>query len=88
MKECIMAKTTEHDAAAGLAKQIEALLTENAKLDQEKYPPDERPPAFVDAVMPDKPVKFEQAADLDLGDWELISKALEHYAACSNSSSS
>ena len=78
-----MKSMPERDAAAGLAKRIEDVLANNqTRLDEEKRKPDDRSPGFINAIMPDRPVSMEESAELDLTDWKLVAKALDHYAAC------
>lgn len=73
---------TDREAAAELARRIEPKLIDPAKVDEAGRPPGDKPPAFADALMSEEPVSVERAANLEKSDWELIGKALEHYAAC------
>jgi len=77
-----MITSSERDAAKDLANRIEAWLVDPAVVDDADRPPEDRPPAFADALLSQAPSSIEKAADLKQGDWELIGKALEHYAAC------
>ncbi|MBV8601282.1 MAG: hypothetical protein JO359_06935 [Candidatus Eremiobacteraeota bacterium] len=72
----------EQRAAEELAKRIEVRLTDPAKADESKRPPEDQPPGFADALMSEKPISIERSADLSSTDWALIGRALEHYAAC------
>jgi hypothetical protein len=75
-----MTPTSDRDTAAELAQRIKNHLIDPSKEDEADRPPGDRPPAFADALMSEAPASIEQAAGLNSADWELIVKALEHYA--------
>lgn len=77
-----MRTTDERNAAAELARRIEPKLVEPAEVDEAKRPPEDRPPGFITEVFSQAPASVEKAAELTHADWDLISKALEHYAQC------
>jgi hypothetical protein len=77
-----MRRTQTRNAANDLAKRLAFPLSECSRLDEEKRQPQDRSPGFVDVVMPEPPVSIEEAAELNLDDWELIQAALEHYSMC------
>jgi hypothetical protein len=74
--------TTDRDAATELAHRIKANLIDPSKADQADRPASDRPPGFADALMSEKPQSVERAAKLSPADWELIGRALQHYATC------
>jgi len=77
-----MTPTSDRDSAAELARRINASLIDPSKEDEANRPPDDKSPGYADALMSEKPASVERAVDLTPADWELISDALEHYAAC------
>lgn len=80
-----MAGTTsssERDNAAELARRIQTSRIDPAKVDEAGRPPSDKPPGYADALMSEKPASVEKGADLTPADWELIDRALEHYAKC------
>jgi len=77
-----MITSSERDAALNLANRIGAWLVDPAVVDDKDRPPQDRPPAFADILLSQAPASIERAADLMHADWELIAKALEHYANC------
>ncbi len=79
-----MTPTRDHDTAAELAQRIKNNLIDPSKADEADRPPGDKPPAFADALMSEAPASIERAAALNAADWELIGKALAHYAACGN----
>lgn len=74
--------TGDRKTAAELAQRIKTNQLDPAKLDEAGRPPSDKPPAYADALMSEKPASVEKSSDLTPADWELIGKALEHYAAC------
>lgn len=79
-----MTPTSDRDTAAELARRIKSKSIDPSKADEADRPPGDRPPAFADALMSEAPPSGEKSADLNVADWELIRKALEHYATCGN----
>jgi hypothetical protein len=77
-----MAPTSDRNAAAELATRIKASLIDPSKEDEADRPPADKSPGYADALMSEKPASVEHAVDLNGADWELIGKALEHYATC------
>ena len=77
-----MNRTAERNAATQLAKRIEVRLVDPSKIDEAKRPPEDQPPGFVDTIFSQETNSVEQSADLSHEDWDLISRALEHYAGC------
>jgi hypothetical protein len=77
-----MAQTAHPGAAAELAGRIKSSRIDPAKADEAGRPPSDRPPAFADALMSEKPASVERGARLTPADWDLIDVALEHYATC------
>ena len=77
-----MAGKEGRDPASGLAKRLAIPLSECSNLDEEKHRPQDRSPLFIDVVMPEPRISIEEAAGLNLDDWELIQRALEHYSLC------
>ena len=71
----------DREAAAELAKRIEHSLIEPSARDEARRPPSDRPPAFADALMAEKPRSVEGSLHLSAGDWALIARALQHYAS-------
>lgn len=57
-------------------------MIDPAKVDEAERPPEDQPPGFADALMSEAPASVERGADLSQRDWQLITKALEHYANC------
>lgn len=79
-----MTPTSDRNTAADLAKRIATKSVDPSKADEADRPASDRPPAFADALMSEAPASVEKAADLSSADWQLIRKALEHYAGCGN----
>jgi hypothetical protein len=77
-----MTPASDRESAAELARRIQASQVDPSKSDEAHRPPGDRPPAYADALMSEKPVSAERDADLNQADWALIGRALEHYAAC------
>ncbi|MEO7038640.1 MAG: hypothetical protein ABI186_01255 [Candidatus Elarobacter sp.] len=77
-----MTPTGDGDAAAELAQRIKANRVDPSKDDEADRPASDKPPGFAEALMAEVPASAEPGADLSSADWELIGKALEHYAAC------
>ena len=77
-----MTTPSDRDAAADLARRIKTNRIDPSQIDEAGRPPSDRPPGFADALMSEKPVSIERAADLGPADWELIDRALYHYASC------
>jgi hypothetical protein len=77
-----MTPTTVRDTAAELAGRIKVSRIDPAKADEAGRPPEDRPPAFADALMSEKPTSVGRGAKLTDADWDLIQQALLHYAAC------
>lgn len=77
-----MTPASDREAAADLARRIEASQVDPSKSDEAHRPPSDRPPAYADALMSEQPAPVERAADLNQADWQLIGRALEHYAGC------
>jgi hypothetical protein len=81
--ETTMMPTSDRDAAAELAQRIKSNRIDPSKEDEADRPPSDRPPAFADALMSEAPASLAPA-DVNSADWNLIAKALEHYAKCGN----
>jgi hypothetical protein len=77
-----MTPTSDRNPAAELAQRIKTSLIDPSKEDEADRPPSDKPPGYADALMSEAPASIERAVDLNSADWELISKALEHYATC------
>ncbi len=77
-----MTPTSDRDTAAALALRINANRIDPSKEDEAGRPPSDKPPAFAEALMSEAPASVERGAELTSADWELIGKALEHYATC------
>ena len=75
-----MTPTSDRETAAELARRLKTAMMDPAKADEAARPPEDQPPAFADMLMSEKPVTVERGADLSDGDWDLIVKALDHYA--------
>jgi hypothetical protein len=75
-----MTPTSDRDAAAELAQRIKASQVDPSKLDEAGRPPSDKPPGFAEALMSEAPAPVERT--LSATDWDLISKALQHYATC------
>lgn len=75
-----MTPSSDRDAAAELAHRLKNALVDPSTADEADRPPGDRPPAFADALMSEKPVSVERGADVTSADWDLIVKALDHYA--------
>jgi hypothetical protein len=79
-----MTPASDRDIAADLAQRININRVDPSKEDEADRPPGDRPPAFADALMSEAPSSVERGAGLKSADWELIGKALAHYATCPN----
>jgi hypothetical protein len=77
-----MTPASDREAAADLARRINASEVDPSKSDEAHRPPSDKPPAYADLLMSEEPAPVERAADLSESDWALIGRALEHYAAC------
>ena len=77
-----MTPASDREAAAELARRIEASQVDPSTSDEAHRPESDKPPAYADFLMSENPVPVERAADLNEADWQLIGRALEHYAAC------
>jgi hypothetical protein len=75
----MLTPSSDRDTAAELARRLKGLV-DPSKADEADRPPGDRPPAFADALMSEPPEYIEQNAELTSADWQLIVKALEHYA--------
>lgn len=76
-----MTHMNDRDAAAELAKRIDVRLIDPSRADEAGRPQRDKSPGYADLLMSEAPASIEKAADLKPNDWELISKALKHYAA-------
>ncbi|MGH7661674.1 MAG: hypothetical protein ACRENA_12275 [Vulcanimicrobiaceae bacterium] len=74
--------TQKRNAASDLVDRLAVPLSKCSNLDEEKHRPQDRSPGFIDVVMPEPRISIEEAANLNLDDWELIQTALEHYTLC------
>jgi hypothetical protein len=79
-----MAPTSDRETAAELARRIERSLVDPSIEDEADRPPSDKPPAYADALMSEAPASIDRAVDPSPADWELIRKALEHYATCAD----
>ena len=77
-----MTQTTDRNSAAELAQRIKASQIDPSIKDEADRPPADKSPGYADALMSEAPASIERAVDLNSADWELIGKALEHYARC------
>jgi hypothetical protein len=78
---------TERSAAAALAERLEiAMIDPSIDRDEFDRPPSDRSPAHAQWLTSAKPPAIERNADLSATDWQLISRALEHYTTCENAS--
>jgi hypothetical protein len=77
-----MNTSSERDSASELANRIESWLVDPVLVDEQDRPPEDRPPQFINKIHSLAPASIEKAADLTHGDWELIARALQHYANC------
>lgn len=73
---------SDRDAAAELARRINVSRTDASKEDEAARPPEDRPPGYANLLMSESPASIERALHLDSADWQLIGRALEHYARC------
>ena len=73
---------SERDSASELARRIEVRLIEPTDVDEAGRPEGDKSPGFANAILTEAPASVEKAADLDQPEWELIVKALQHYANC------
>jgi hypothetical protein len=78
-----MTTASDRDTAANLARRINANHVDPSKQDEADRPPEDKSPGYADVLMSEAP-PTEPDADFSYSDWELISKALEHYASCGN----
>ena len=74
------------DAAAEIAQRIKLGRMDPSKLDEADRAPDDRPPAFAEALMSETPSSIETTAELTSTDWDVIELALVHYAGCDGKS--
>lgn len=79
-----MTPTGDRDTAAELAQRIKASRIDPSNDDEADRPASDKPPGFAEALMAEVPASVEPGAELSSADWELIGRALEHYAACGN----
>ena len=77
-----MTPASDRDAAAELARRIEASQADLSKSYEAHRPASDKPPAYADILMSDEPAPVQRAAYLNEADWRLIGRALEHYASC------
>jgi hypothetical protein len=80
----IVVSRSEREAAANLAERIEASLVDPSKEDEAHRPAGDRSPGYADVLMSEAATPIERAFDLSSADWELVAKALQHYAGCGN----
>lgn len=72
------------DAAAEIARRIKTSRMDPSKIDEADRPPNDRPPAFAEALMSETPISVESTAKLTSTDWDVIELALVHYATSSD----
>lgn len=77
-----MTPASGREDAAELARRIESSRVDPGTADEAHRPPSDRSPAYADVLMSEEPTPVERSADLSEADWELIGKALHHYASC------
>ena len=77
-----MNSASDREAAADLARRIEASHVDPSIADEAHRPASDKPPAYADFLMSEEAAPVERTADLNEADWQLIGRALEHYAAC------
>jgi hypothetical protein len=77
-----MTQANDRDAAADLAQRIESSLIDPSTDDESTRPASDRPPRFASVLMDDPVPPPERAIGLNPNDWELIARALRHYARC------
>jgi hypothetical protein len=73
---------SERDSASELAQRIEVRLIEPTDVDEADRPAEDRSPGFANAILSEPAGDVEKTADVTPPDWELIVKALRHYAGC------
>lgn len=72
---------SDRETAAALAQRLKSALTDPSKMDEAGRPPEDQPPKFANILMSEKTgVSIEEDARVTPGEWQLILKALEHYA--------
>jgi hypothetical protein len=73
---------SDRDTAADLAQRLKRSLGDPSKADEAERPPEDQPPKFADVLMSEKTPTpmIDEDAGVSRADWELIVKALEHYA--------
>jgi len=74
-------QTSDRDAAVDLRKRIGQFLADPSQVDEAGRPKDDRSPGYANALMSEDPQSIEKAAHITRDDWELIRKALAHYAS-------
>jgi hypothetical protein len=77
-----MTPASDRDSAADLAARIKTVAVDPSIDDEANLPPGDRPPAYAEVLMSEAPTSVERSAKVSLADWQLIGKALEHFAAC------
>jgi hypothetical protein len=82
-----MSQANDRDVAADLAQRIERSLIDPSKDDESTRPPGDRPPRFAKLLMDEPVPPPDRAIDLKANDWELIARALRHYARCNEADS-
>jgi hypothetical protein len=77
-----MTQANDRDVAADLAQRIESSLIDPSRDDESTRQPGDRPPRFAKVLMDDPVPPPERAINLKPNDWELIARALRHFARC------
>jgi hypothetical protein len=70
------------DAAAEIAQRIKLGRMDPGQLDEADRDPNDKPPAYADALMAETPTSIESNAELTATDWDVIELALTHFATC------
>jgi hypothetical protein len=72
---------SDRETAAELVERLKRALIDPSKADEADRPPEDQPPKFADVLMSEKTAaSIEHDAGVTSEDWQLIVKALEHYA--------
>jgi len=77
-----MPTNNTRDAAAEIAQRIKTGRVPPSQLDEADRAPNDKPPAYAEALMTEPQAPMETAAKLTPVDWDVIELALVHYAAC------
>ncbi len=84
MKESGMTTNNTRDAALEIAQRLKAARIDPSQIDEADRPASDRPPGFAEALMSTRPTAVETNASLTPADWDVIERALSHYADCNS----